>query len=665
MTIKLLKKLFIILIFLISTGCYGQLEDSIYYWKNQLNRDLDVNHKANYLYKLAAEYWYSNTDSSLYYSSAGLAYGQKQIKPELWGRLLFSRAIAFTNLGHSDSAFFYLQNAENLFKLHGFDYMRYRVMEQQGCLYRETGNYDSAVRLLEEAAVYFRKTEDVKQINSVLINLGNTFLDRNQNVKALQYYNEASKYDTLLNDPAVAGMTKLGTAVVYMNLGKLFQTVENDKSDEYFKHCIRYLLQSYNSFSEIKHQTGMCYVRMNLMEVFVSMNRLKEADSIYQVSNSCLFGDDTRIIMSLRTQKARMLYKLGESDHALILLNAIDALRSKLIIPAMFNEAMMLKAKILHERGHNEMAYPLADSAISWFRAHHVTLPLYESLMELSAWQQADSKFKEALFTSHEASIVLRGLFEDASHEIFNEIALRYENKVLSTKLQLTEVENNLEYTRFRVIMLIGGIVLLALATSLGILFWRRNKTRLLKEIAEQKTHGLELENLSKSEEIEIIRLEKQLQEELAERYQLDAQLREQELVFQSLKQAQLSQLNNSIREKFTPFKHRMTRKKDQEVFEQTLEEVCREMARDPLADFEQIFSQMHSGFYEKLLEKNNGLSRSELQICALLRLNLPSKEIANLLYITMASVDQKRHQIRKKLSLETNQSLIGFLINL
>lgn len=662
---KLFKKLLILIGFFISFSCIGQTQDSIHYWKEQLKLDNDLNHKADYLSKLSSEYWYRNTDSSLYFSSIGLAFNKELVKPALWGRLLFSRAIAFNNHGFSDSAFFYLHKAGDLFKLHGLDYMLYRVIEQEGCLYRETGNYDTAFSLLEKAAVYFKKKDDVRQINSVLINLGNTCLDRNQNVKALHYYTEASQYDSLLNDPSVTGMTKMGMALVYLNLGKLFHAVESEKSDEYFKLCIKFLLQSNALFTDIDHQTGICYTRMNLIEAYLNVNQLKQADSIYKASNSCLFGNDSRIIMSLRIQKVRLLYNAGESDHALILLNAIDALKSKLIIPNMYHEALLLKAKIMRERGRKEIGYQLADTAIVWFRKNKVILPLYESLIVLADWQQSDNRFEEAFSTSKETSAVLFALFKDVGNEIFDETVLRNENKALLTKLHLTETENGLEYNRFRLIILFAGIVLMLLITSMAILFSHRNKSKLLKEIAEQKSHGLALENLSKSEEIEIIRLEKQLHEELAKRYHLDAQLREQELVFQSLKQAQLSQLNNSIREKFSPFKHRMTRKKDQEVFEQTLEEVCREVGRDPLADFEQIFSQMHSGFYEKLLGKNAGLSRSELQICALLRLNLPSKEIANLLYITMASVDQKRHQIRKKLSLETNQSLIGFLINL
>ena len=152
-----------------------------------------------------------------------------------------------------------------------------------------------------------------------------------------------------------------------------------------------------------------------------------------------------------------------------------------------------------------------------------------------------------------------------------------------------------------------------------------------------------------------------------AEQQALEARLevQDQELVYQSLKQIYFSQLTGVIKEKFGPFRHKLGRKKDQEQFDSTLEEVCREASHDPLSEFEQIFLQMHSGFYEKLIEINPEISRSELQLCALLRMNLPSKEIASLLFLSLSTVDQKRHQIRKKLGLESNQNLNNFLINL
>jgi len=181
-----------------------------------------------------------------------------------------------------------------------------------------------------------------------------------------------------------------------------------------------------------------------------------------------------------------------------------------------------------------------------------------------------------------------------------------------------------------------------------------------------EKEHELALAR-QHEDTLKIKNAELELTAKEAEQKTLEAKLesQDQELVYQSLKQIYFIQLTATIKEKFGPFQRKLSRKKDQEQFEKTLDEVCREASQNPLADFEQIFLQMHHGFYEKLLEISPHLSRSELQLCALLRMNLPSKEIASLLFLSLSTIDQKRHQIRKKLGLESNQSLNNFLINL
>ncbi len=58
-------------------------------------------------------------------------------------------------------------------------------------------------------------------------------------------------------------------------------------------------------------------------------------------------------------------------------------------------------------------------------------------------------------------------------------------------------------------------------------------------------------------------------------------------------------------------------------------------------------------------------MSKTELQVCALLRLNLSSKDIARLTNLNITSVEMTRHHIRKKLKLEQGENLTAFLITI
>lgn len=79
--------------------------------------------------------------------------------------------------------------------------------------------------------------------------------------------------------------------------------------------------------------------------------------------------------------------------------------------------------------------------------------------------------------------------------------------------------------------------------------------------------------------------------------------------------------------------------------------------------DFELSFSQVHESFFEKLDQLYPDLSLKERRLCALLRLNMSSKEIAEVTQMTAHSVDTARYRLRKKLGIaDSATDLINFL---
>jgi len=76
-------------------------------------------------------------------------------------------------------------------------------------------------------------------------------------------------------------------------------------------------------------------------------------------------------------------------------------------------------------------------------------------------------------------------------------------------------------------------------------------------------------------------------------------------------------------------------------------------------------FDQVHNNFLSNLKNKFPSLSSTDLKLCAYLRLNLTSKEIAQLLNISLKGVEISRYRIRKKLNLSTDINLYDFLIEI
>jgi DNA-binding CsgD family transcriptional regulator len=73
----------------------------------------------------------------------------------------------------------------------------------------------------------------------------------------------------------------------------------------------------------------------------------------------------------------------------------------------------------------------------------------------------------------------------------------------------------------------------------------------------------------------------------------------------------------------------------------------------------------MYGDFLTVLKSKFPTLKPHELQLCAYLRMNLSSKEIAPLMSISVRGVEIGRYRLRKKLNLSTEENLVQYLLDL
>jgi len=642
----------------------AQTELSINNLKELINSDVDANEKADYVNKVAMSYWHDNTDSSLNYSRLGLSLIKNgDLTPANEGKIYFVHGFTHTMSGNPDSVIYYMKKAEYIFRENKLEFMLNRTMEQLGNIYREVGRYEEAEVELKKALEYFKKTERYDQANSVLINLGSLYHDQNKFKASLEYYFEAVNYDSILNVPSLQAIEKLGIGNVFMGLGDLFYHIDKIKSMNYYQGSLGYLQESEKIFSQISHQTGVCYCKMAVMDVYIKLEEFDKAGSIYRNSDDCIESSDTRIVSTFMINKASMLVAEGKYNDALELLNDVENMKDQMIIPHVFYEGKALKAKILYELGQVNKAHQLADSAITWFVSNKQFVIAYPIQEEKSRWYSKSNDFDKAYESSTRANKIQDSIFSLANIELFKEASMKFENNFLTTRNKLLETNLLLNKTQIQYRNMIIILAVLASIIIGYVWYWMTKRNKYHNELLLLKTVQLEQENQLKQTRIEKSELNRKLKDEEMERYRIEAEIKEQEMVFKSLRQANLLLTNKSIKERLGPYQYKFNRKKDQEAFVDELESLCRDSAMDPLSDFEKMFTQMHSGFYEKLIEINPDLTRSELQMCALLRMNLPSKEIANLLNLSLSRVDQTRHQVRRKLNLDTTQSLTSFLI--
>ncbi len=78
---------------------------------------------------------------------------------------------------------------------------------------------------------------------------------------------------------------------------------------------------------------------------------------------------------------------------------------------------------------------------------------------------------------------------------------------------------------------------------------------------------------------------------------------------------------------------------------------------------FEQLYDQAHDNFFKRLKEKYPQLTPADLRLCAYLRMNLSSKEIAPLLNISVRGVEERRYRLRKRLDLSSDTNLTELIM--
>ena len=652
-TSEILKKwLFFVFLSIMLTGrlhSSPKETDSIAIMKRLVATNIPADTKLRFLSKLCANYWNIDADSALIYGWQGLPLIRSNVLPQNAGKIHFVLGMAWENKGNSDSAFWYLNKAKDIFQGCPDKHFYYRLIEQIGSLYRINGQYDTAVVLMNQALGYFKSTGNNYQIMSTLFNIGSVYIEQNRYNKALEYYLASSEYDTILKDTAAMATHWLGIGNVYSSLGALFKPYNAEKAkrystfgQQYYKDCAKYFLQS-------NHQTGVCFASMNLLSSFIDAGMLEQADSVLHADTACYASHDSRVSCSFRISEAQLLIKQGKKMQAFNMLQKVMRAQGEILILPEFHDAMLLLAGLSWEQGNHDSARAIAGRSLSWAKENSGWQITQKALGMMAGWYESEGKADKVLALTREAAIYKDSLFAEIGMEIFDETEIKFKNQLLEAKVVSLESDRKLHKSQTLIMTLSGAIALLVLS---GIIMWliARNKN--------EKRKRREYEQKMNLYEREI-----QLSETVMENLNMAMRLKEQELIYQTLKSADLSQINLSIREKLEEFQHRFQKKKDQEDFSKAILEINRDARQTPLGDFELLFSQMHSGFFDKLLTTCPLLSKTELHICALLRLNLSSKDIARVVNLTAASVDVTRSHIRKKLGLDQNQNLSSYLL--
>ena len=205
-------------------------------------------------------------------------------------------------------------------------------------------------------------------------------------------------------------------------------------------------------------------------------------------------------------------------------------------------------------------------------------------------------------------------------------------------------------------------VLLVAAFYTLRILV-RRKVQRATARVKEQK--NLELKVKEEEHKRQVLEAEREIIRLKTENLQVQIEHKNRELAATAMQIAHKNDFLNRLRLRLEVIAKSINPVSQKEVLD-----LIRNIDNDLKMDkewqrFEHHFDEVHSGFIKKLKEMYPELTPSELRLCAYLRLNMNTKDIAQILNISVRGVEISRYRLRKKLKIESDTNLVDFMLNL
>jgi DNA-binding CsgD family transcriptional regulator len=207
------------------------------------------------------------------------------------------------------------------------------------------------------------------------------------------------------------------------------------------------------------------------------------------------------------------------------------------------------------------------------------------------------------------------------------------------------------------------GLIAIILVVMIGFYPQMQVRKKASRILAEKDDHF--------KRQTEILRLEKEKQEkELIElknqQLQRDLEHQGKELASSTMHIVQKSEMLLTIKDKLK----RISQISNDPKIKPEITELIKNIEKDTLIDkdwekFEIYFNNIHDRFTQILKENFPILTANDIKMCAYLRMNLSTKEIASILNISVRGVEISRYRLRKKMSLENGVNLTEYLSKL
>lgn len=510
----------------------------------------------------------------------------------------------------------------------------------QGRAYYYKDEYNIAMDYLGKAGKIMSEEQDLEGLAYYHLATG-AIRDINGNhLEAIKDYHE------VINNGNILGNTFL-KSIGLISLGNLHISRNEPRQ------AIPLLKEGLALKREISDMTGVAIVSASLGRAYEDSGNF---DSALFYHNRALFIRDSlgeqRGVASSQLQLGRLFIRMGQYQKAKELLFS-----SRDIFKAISEKtgACLAQLELGLAMGHNkefESAFKVLGQAADL--AKELENPALKSQYynTLASVNALNGDYESAFEFVSLHNQIDDSINEANKEKIIKELEVKFQTERKNNEIRLLKSRNRIQAKNNLILSI--SIAALLIILALTIILFRMKGRGLLRQ-----KKLLEQEKIIMDQQDKIRNKEQQLLKE-----QLESKNRE--LASKALEILRINETIGSIMEKLEFLR---SSNRHDEALSNSLNAVLNELEGrlkdNSWNEFERIFKNIHSGFYDKLLKLCPELSSTEIKIAALLRLNLNTKEIAAITFKSEAGIKSSRYRLRKKLGLNSDDSLVPYLIQL
>jgi len=539
----------------------------------------------------------------------------------------------------NDKALMYLQEAFTIATSLKYTSGIGKCMLWQGRVYYYKDNYTLSNNYLDKARDVLETTNDLDVLAFTFFAKAEIFTILGDYIHALEMYNKAIKLTE------ETGNVKLMSSC-YSSIGYVLL----DRKDP--KKAMGYFRETLSMKRDVDDQQG---ISNTFTCIGMSFEEQGELDSSLMYYNKALI---IRKNMKLDRSIAGSVYNIGgilikmgqyakAEESLLIAIENFEELNEKTGV-IISNLRLAIAQNKQGKRGADQCAKNALEMALSINNPSLIS-HAYKVLSEIYA---DNNNYEESYNYLVLHKTIQDSLFDTEKERMLTEFETKFQSDRKDNEIKLLKANADIQQknTILLIVLIIvfaGVIVLLFFLFRIkSIAFNRQQKLREQDKIIHVQENEInEKENMILHKQLEI---------------------KNRELASKALEMVRFNDTISVVIEKLEGFNSKINKSPEESKhITNIIYELENQTKQNIWSEFDKIFKNIHSGFYDKLLEICPDLTATEIKIAALLKLNLTTKEIAAITFKSDGGIKTTRYRLRKKLALTSDENLVPFLMKI